>query len=119
MGRRGEEIKVRDSHKWKKVQLRPVKRFHRRKEAEGDPHIGLPTTHRDTQEKQKEDKSGEGDHQQLQQPVEGHPAQRASRKDGAPAHHPHGKGGPGDHSTGPPPPGDKGTGRECSTGGTG
>ena len=65
---------MRDSQKWKKVQLRPAQQFHRRKEEEGDPDIGLPATYRDCQEGE------EGNHQQPQQPEEGHPVQH---RDGA------------------------------------
>ena len=42
--RRGEEIKVRDSQKWKRVELRAAQQFSRNREKEGNPDIGLPAT---------------------------------------------------------------------------
>ena len=47
VGKRGEERKVRDSQKWKKVEIRPVQRFSRTSQEtrEEDPDIGLPVTY--------------------------------------------------------------------------
>ena len=47
VGKRGEERKVRDSQKWKKVKIRPVQRFSRTSQEtrEEDPDIGLPVTY--------------------------------------------------------------------------
>ena len=47
VGKRGEERKVRDSQKWKKVDIRPVQRFSRTSQEtrEEDPDIGLPVTY--------------------------------------------------------------------------
>ena len=42
MGRRGEERKVGDSQKWKRVEIRPVQQIR----AGEDPDIGPPATHR-------------------------------------------------------------------------
>jgi hypothetical protein len=51
-GRRGQETKVRDSQKWKKVQLTPARQFTRQQAGDtGDPDIGLPVTYRQREEK--------------------------------------------------------------------
>ena len=47
VGKRGEERKVRDSQKWKRVEIRPAQRFSRTRQETGeeDPDIGLPVTY--------------------------------------------------------------------------
>ena len=75
IGRRGEEIKVRDRQKWKRVQLRAAQQFSRKRETEGDPDIGLPATYEGTQEGHRGDQGQAGDHQQPQQGQEGPQAQ--------------------------------------------
>ena len=59
VGKRGEEMKVRDSQQWKKVEIRPASRFSRtgQETEEEDPDIGLPVTYQ----------SGSGDECQQRQ----------------------------------------------------
>ena len=47
VGIRGEERKVRDSQKWKKVEIRPASRFTKTRQETGeeDPDIGPPVTY--------------------------------------------------------------------------
>ena len=76
IGRRGEETKVRDSQKWKRVELRTAQQFSRKRETEGDPDIGLPATYKGTQEEHRGDQGQAGDHHQApQQGQEGPQAQ--------------------------------------------
>ena len=51
VGKRGEEMKVRDSQQWKKVEIRPASRFSRTRQEteEEDPDIGLPVTYQSGQ----------------------------------------------------------------------
>ena len=66
MGKRGEERKVRDSQKWKKVEIKPAKRFYRSRQDTGseDPDIGLPVTHKSgkgmARQQQQTEESGQG-----------------------------------------------------------
>ena len=63
---------MRDSQKWKKVELRAAQRFSRKKEEYEDPDIGLPAAYERTQAEHSGDQGQGGGHQQaVQQGQEG------------------------------------------------
>ena len=66
IGRRGEETKVRDSQKWKRVELRAAQQFSRKREKEDDPDIGLPATYKGTLDEHRGDQGQAGEHHQAQ-----------------------------------------------------
>ena len=70
VGRRGEERKVRDSQRWKRVEIRPAQEFSRTSQESGgeDPDIGLPVTHQSGPGEGRQQAEGAG---QGQPPVAG------------------------------------------------
>ena len=66
MGRRGEETKVRDSQKWKRVELRAAQQFSRKREKDDDLDIRLPVTYKGTRDEYRGDQGQAGEHQPAQ-----------------------------------------------------
>ena len=94
---------MRDSQKWKRVELRAAQQFSRKREKEDDPDIGLPVTYKGTLDEQRGDQGQAGEHHKAQmQGQEGPQGQvEAAKRGGVSVPQHHGQRGRGDHSPGP------------------
>ena len=57
---------MRDSQKWKRVELRAAQQFSSKREKEDDPDIGLPATYKGTLDEHRGDQGQAGEHHQAQ-----------------------------------------------------